>query len=819
MENDGLNKEIEYFENVINCIDIVVKKADVWLKQRIDFSRSERELYQQERKVTEGEKQNMVGARPKPYFGRVDFICDDTPEEVSTYYFGKYMIPGKSHLLPEQKIPYVLNWQAPVSSLYYQPAENGWKKIDGTKIHAKVTLIRTFDIEDSQFRGYDDEYTSSTSGQVQAPISNATITRQLSKPKEGSLKDIIATIQPEQYGIIAASPDKVMIVQGVAGSGKTEIGLHRIAYLLSPHNELNLKISPENVVFFGPSKMFFYYISNVLPGLQIHRIKQTTVHDWLLQLKPKKTQFNLKDKLLVKYLKADKNNNDTFTSARLKGSLKIARVLEKYVEYKRKNLISNVAGTIIGSSGIILLDGKRVHKILKRAVTDYKLEPLNEQRRHAQTGVEAEIHRRTLSRPNENLQKKIDKQFNDIWPFMEAQEVYRDFLLNQSLLSQLCQGIISASEIRLLTSSINIKTNTLLREDIGPVCYMDYLLNGKKSKQRLFEHVVIDEAQDVSPIEFMLIYLYSSNKSFTILGDVNQNLLSYHGIRDWKGIAPIFAEEKPLRLDIRKGYRSTSEITKFSNQLLKQINHLQRLPIPFGRHGEKPIFYRSKSRSDMIEAIVADIESLINEEIKSIAILCKTAAESIKIKKEILASRIPVSSTGSTIQIGDITVTISSIYEAKGLEFDAVLLSNVGAVNYSNIDSDNTLLYLGATRAAHILHIHWYGKITQALNALFESDKKRTTKKIKKNKKIHNQKSGASKRKEEPVFDLITYLNDNDLKFIDNRTQGGALWLIGGGELSNYIGELKIKGYPFTYTHKGGRASDYKPAWYTAAKE
>jgi hypothetical protein len=128
-------------------------------------------------------------------------------------------------------------------------------------------------------------------------------------------------------------------------------------------------------------------------------------------------------------------------------------------------------------------------------------------------------------------------------------------------------------------------------------------------------------------------------------------------------------------------------------------------------------------------------------------------------------------------------------------------------------------LYLGATRAAHILHIHWYGKITQALNALFESDKKRTTKKIKKNKKIHNQKSGASKRKEEPVFDLITYLNDNDLKFIDNRTQGGALWLIGGGELSNYIGELKIKGYPFTYTHKGGRASDYKPAWYTAAKE
>ena len=104
------------------------------------------------------------------------------------------------------------------------------------------------------------------------------------------------------------------------------------------------------------------------------------------------------------------------------------------------------------------------------------------------------------------------------------------------------------------------------------------------------------------------------------------------------------------------------------------------------------------------------------------------------------------------------------------------------------------------------------------LSPLLESEKIRSSKRIKKTGRVHIRKPDAYKRKKEPVFDLITYLNENDLKFIDNRTQGGALWLIGGRELSDYIAELKIKGYPFSYTRKGGHASDYEPAWYSATK-
>jgi DNA helicase-2/ATP-dependent DNA helicase PcrA len=369
-----------------------------------------------------------------------------------------------------------------------------------------------------------------------------------------------------------------------------------------------------------------------------------------------------------------------------------------------------------------------------------------------------------------------------------------------------------------LTGSINIKTQTLLPEDIGPVCYLDYLLNGKKPKVRPFEHVVIDEAQDVSPLEFMLISVYSSNKSFTILGDINQYLLPYHGISNWKEIAPIFAEEKPLRLDIRKGYRSTAEITQFSNHLLKYINHSKKFPLPYDRHGEKPTFNKSKSRSDMVNALVMDIESLTKENIKTIAVLCKTISESVKFKKEIEFYGIPISAADSKIQIGDVIITVSSIYEMKGLEFDAVLLANVGAGNYSNTDTDNTLLYLGATRAAHKLHIHWYGKITEALSDIAEADKKRKGKRIKKTGRVHKRKSDGSVQREKTAFNLPTFLTDKGLNFVDKRPQGGALWLIGGKELSPVIEELKAKGFQFSYTHKGGHASNYEPAWYSATK-
>jgi hypothetical protein len=164
------------------------------------------------------------------------------------------------------------------------------------------------------------------------------------------------------------------------------------------------------------------------------------------------------------------------------------------------------------------------------------------------------------------------------------------------------------------------------------------------------------------------------------------------------------------------------------------------------------------------------------------------------------------------------TLIVSSVYETKGLEYDVVILADAGKNKYSNSNFDERLLYIAVTRAAHKLHIHCYGKLAEVLRPVFESEKKRRANRAKKTGIIHKRKSSGSVPTKAAAFDLLTYLTDKGLNFVDNRPQGGALWLIGGEELNPVIEELKAKGFHFSYTHKGGHASNYEPAWYSPTK-
>ena len=687
------------------------------------IERAQREFLQ--RKI-----QALKEVRPNPYFGRVDFVNDETPIKIETYYFGKYHIP----------LDYVFNWQAPIGRLFYQPLVGQYDTPTG-KVIGTVQLKRELLIEEAHLLKIT-EYPLLPPGVKPILPEEAPLTRELSKPKGDELREIVATIQPEQYEEIAATPQRVMIIQGVAGSGKSEVGLHRIAYLLSPYNELNLKISPNRVVFFGPSKVFLKYVSNLLPGLGVERVHQLTIRDWLLSTLSSRVRLERMDGLLEKQLSGTKKKLEgEIIVAKLKVSLKMARLLDRHVQFIRKGFIDNATSLLRGQE--VVISEPRVKKIIRGS----RYRPLNEQRKLALSRIEEEFQRGVLTKLRDSMRADIKAQFDNFWPELDFKEVYLDMLSDQNALLTASRGSITEEEAKLFGSSLLQKSKPFRTEDLSALCYMDRLLNERgnvRKKKRIippFEHVVIDEAQDVSPLEFLLLYRYSSNKSFTILGDIGQCVLPHRGITGWREVKQIFSKENAYRWDAHISYRATYELTKYANRILKIIAPGMHRAIPYNRHGEKPTFIRSKSYADMVTTIAKDIRSLQDQGIQTIAVLCKTSKEASKLQQRLLKEGIKDAVRLDRPSYERTKIAVSSVYLMKGLEYDAVILANARKNNYTGSILHSRLLYIAVTRATHLLHIHWFGALADALvdPALLPKAKKtKARKKPKRKKKTKN---------------------------------------------------------------------------------
>jgi DNA helicase-2/ATP-dependent DNA helicase PcrA len=249
---------------------------------------------------------------------------------------------------------------------------------------------------------------------------------------------------------------------------------------------------------------------------------------------------------------------------------------------------------------------------------------------------------------------------------------------------------------------------------------------------------VVDEAQDISPLTIKLMQKYSRNNSFTILGDIAQHILPYKGISDWKEIRTLFPRQNTRMMRAQLGYRSTYEITNFAREIIKIADPTAPKPQAYRRHKDKVKFIRSKSKKDSIQAIAEDIISLQQakgQDINSIAVLCKTERIAEEMFSEI--TRIGVKDTFLLDKTNSMKsgVIVGSILMSKGLEFDAVLIVNAHDKQYHFQTIDNKLLYLAVTRAAHMLHIHWYGKIANILALPGFYDKDKISKKKGRNKK------------------------------------------------------------------------------------
>lgn len=275
-----------------------------------------------------------------------------------------------------------------IADLFYKDPETtkSYKAPSG-EIKGNITLKRSFEIVNSKLMRMFNLYRLLPPGvEVKRLRESPALTKLLERPKEFELEDIVATIQQEQHDKIAAKRDQVMIVEGVAGSGKSEVGLHRVAYLAYPGREISEKISPENVIFLGPTRIFLGFISNLLPGLRVQKVKQTTILEWLISILSKRIRLQQKDKLLEKYLSSNMRNLEKeLEVAQFKSSLTMARLIARYVKVLHNKFLNSASQIDIDYSTSI--SRSRVQHLLK-APFEY---PLNEERTRAVARIGSEI--------------------------------------------------------------------------------------------------------------------------------------------------------------------------------------------------------------------------------------------------------------------------------------------------------------------------------------------------------------------------------------------------------------------------------------------
>lgn len=686
--------------------------------ERLDPSRRQEWISQIAPSPEEAELRRI---RPSPYFGRIDY-ADDENGEIKTAYIGHFSSGVSSTL--DSLHPPVVDRNAPIASLYYDPSGSRLRLPGGIDRKAAVYLKRMLTIRQTALLNMEDVLRLAAPSDIPQLTSSETLDERLAGASEGELSDVVQTIQPEQYRAIAATTKPVLIVQGAAGSGKSLIGLHRMDYILSPHSDIGgwERPSVERIIMFGPSPAFLQYVSNLLPGLGVHGVRQSTVSQWLRDQFSARVTLSRNDRTFDDLMNNRRQLREAEINAhQFKGSLKMKRMLDNYARRTtqdlRRRIRSMHGGFPLGLSTTEFnrrVDAAFSARSQLNAARAYLVEILA-----AYWARNAERSRRPgrLARRGETRYDLIAEGRRQVenglrfWQRLDFRREYVGLVSDPDKILEFARSgdldLEDATEISQTTTATEAG-QALGMTDLAAALYLDYALNGFQSQR--FQHVVVDEAQDVSPLELELMRMHSTNDSFTILGDLRQSLLRFKSIKTWNELSRLFERDSVSRLDSRLTYRSTRQITQYANRILQGLPRRTEMPTPHRRNGDRPRLVRSKGASDMRLAIATEVQDLLQKgDVRSVAILTKWRRTSDDIGEVFAALKIPDVSVFRAGNLIETDIIISPIVLTKGLEFDAVIVANAGKNNFNETDFDRMLLYLACTRAKHHLQIHWYG--------------------------------------------------------------------------------------------------------------
>ncbi|WP_026882816.1 RNA polymerase recycling motor HelD [Clostridium akagii] len=734
---------------------ILADKNDNELKMKIaELKKESRGRYSEELEtaqklyaITHKNLEKYIETKDEPYFARIDFR--ERLRDNESFYIGKFGL-GDSKTGDE----IVIDWRAPIADLYYSKTQgeasyevpDGF--IDGELNMKRKFLIRERELADAFDEGINEIILKSADGEN--TLTDEFLKINLEESVSSKLKDVVATIQKEQNDIIRAGKNAPLIVQGSAGSGKTTIALHRLAYLLYKYNKT---LAGKDILVIAPNKLFLDYISMVLPSLGIDMVKQMTFEELAVKSLKIKGKVITKDKKLSSVLESKEKNKYITESSKFKGSLFYKTILDRYIRYIE---IEDANVDNINVNGFPLFKASEIKRLFVRDMAhlpldkrkdeikkyfnnklkeklpefvakisadfEYKIATVKnnmedgEERRKIiiQIYDERDIRKKQILK----LSRESMEIYFDNWKHSDTKKLLQTMFENEEIIGRIAEQTIPIKLWRYIRDEFqsNEENGSIDSDDLTTIMYLKFKLEGVPEGY-IFKHIVIDEAQDYSAFQYAVIRHMATNDSFTIVGDTGQGIYFYKGINSWENLIKDVFNNSATYVQLTQSYRSTVEIIKFANKVLKKQENSLKPAMPVLRHGMEPEVINFKGNKDFSDKL-DDIVKLCDKRGKnSVAIIGRTYEE-CKTIKEFLKKYSKhnwelIKDTEKNVKMEKIIIPS---YMTKGLEFDCSVIYNCNKDNYDDNELDKKILYVSLTRALHLEYVCYEGDISPLLD-------------------------------------------------------------------------------------------------------
>lgn len=751
-EKQKLEDINEWLENEISLIkandDELKEKIGVLKKQTKGKYNEELETAQKLYNITHKNFEKYIDSVEQPYFARIDFR--EYRKEKESYYIGKFGL-GDSRTGDE----IVVDWRAPIADLYYSGIQGeAYYKAPMAVINGELSLKRKFIIKKGELKdAFDDGINeimlgSSEKNEKGTALIDDFLRINLEESVSSKLKEVVATIQKEQNDIIRANKNEVLIVQGSAGSGKTTVALHRLAYLMYKYRD---KLKGEDILVVAPNKLFLDYISDILPNLGVSKVKQKTYEEIAVEVLDLKGKIYTKDKKLAEVLESQYEHFIKYAtgSSKLKGSMTFKNIMDRYLK-QLEILGSNVED--IKYENYVLFDKAEVKRLYTQDLINL---PINKRKDEIKRYFNLKINEKIQSildkidfkyeyiiartkktmEDNSDRRKKLieiyderdfakedavklsrvafEEYFNK-WKQVDTRKLYQDLFNNKDIFDEVTKNKIpeELSDYIIKQLNENIENGIIDSDDLAAMLYLKFRIDGISDKYK-FQHIVVDEAQDYSFFQLYVLRAMAAMDSFTIVGDVGQGIYYYKGIEEWGKLINNVFDGQGNYVELTQSYRSTVEIIEFANKVLEKQNNSLKPALPVLRHGEVPKvmeFKDNKEFSNMLDEVVEEI-SKSNK--RNIAVIGRTFDECKKIKdflkKYSNYDWELIKDTDKTLKLEKIIIPS---YMTKGLEFDCSVIYNCNDINYDDTELNKKILYVALTRALHFEYIFYNGDIS-----------------------------------------------------------------------------------------------------------
>lgn len=735
MNNEIYNYEYQRLQKVIEIINEKLEEA------KNNFKKQEHNIigFKEGQRGTQFTRQSMMSLYAtevydlkfilsNPYFARFDFKGLNE-KEINEIYIGKKLITGKNGEI----IAY--DWRSPICSMYYDYniGKSEYKLNNETK-KGEILSKRQIIIKDGVLKDVLEQDTLSN---------DSILMKYLNEHADSRLKTIIATIQKEQNKIIRSPMNKDYIIQGVAGSGKTTVALHRIAYLL--YNEAR-NTNEADFMIIGPNKYFLNYISELLPELDVKNIYQTTFDEIALnnlncKVKVESRNITLQnvlsnqtDKEIISYKNSMQYMNliERFINDYMKSHLTEAITYEG-IELCSKERLSVIYDSIFNTrsySERINNFAKMLTKQIKEHYDDLIHQVWLNYREEVLSLPKNSPERKELTKMVDEIQETIKKgcstQIKNYFKFTKVNSLYlyQAFIENIDLYKN--EISVDIDKLKEYTLS-KLTKKQITSDDLAPMLLINQMLNGIKQDGK-YNHLVIDEAQDLSIPQYYMLKRIFPQAKIDVFGDINQSIYDYQAFDNWEQLNSVIFDNKAEFLELNKSYRTTTQIADTSKLVLEKLKNNNSVNC-ITRSG-KDVFVSSNEENNVI-TIINQIKQIIDNGYETIAIICKDDKETENLFKKLKKYNLDITKISENNEKYTGGLCILPSYLSKGLEFDAVIISNANDILYTEDNIDLKLLYVSVTRAMHELYINYNGNITKSLESLVKEKNKILTKKVK----------------------------------------------------------------------------------------